>query len=264
MNAGGEKEAVDFVLPSRLPMEMRRTLHAGQLDECEEIYNGEIQNILSECENEGLEDRKDFLYLHGRVARFIFSLGYYKELAVELRRPFLAGNVLDVVRHMPAKFRVNKNAYVSMLKRRFPRAMRVPGPTVSSLPDWEYDLRTKPEIRGFFLEYLSLERIGSGVLRELLEPRAFAKVRDDFFQAEVQAMPSSRSGRIRRIKKEVSSFAHRSRALDRWYKAIRKENRKPFRSTFDFLRCVALITLLEEQLDRLGGGEPMGGRGRIS
>jgi hypothetical protein len=137
--------------------------------------------------------------------------------------------------------------------------MRLPNKTVSSLPDWQYDIRTKPEIREFFLKYLSLERVLSGVLGELLEPRAFAKIRDDFFQSEVLPNPRLRPGKIRRIKNKLSLLADRSRALDRWYKAIRKENLKPFRNTFDFLRCVALITLLEEQ--DLGGRRPMVGRG---
>ena len=47
--------------------------------------------------------------LYGRVARFIFSLGYYRELATEVRRPFLTRRVLDVIQRLPPRHRVNNN-----------------------------------------------------------------------------------------------------------------------------------------------------------
>jgi hypothetical protein len=78
-------------------------------------------------------DRRDFLYLHGRVARFIFALGYYKEFATEVRRPFLLGNVLDVLAEAP--FRAEKNLYISMVGRFFPAVAAVPPRSADSLPN---------------------------------------------------------------------------------------------------------------------------------
>jgi len=241
-------EAIDYVVPYSLPEEMRKSTASSHVDEIEEIYREQIRKVIRWCDSDNFTDIKDFLYLHGRLARFIFSLGYYKELAVEIRRPFLTSSVLEVVRRMPRKHRVFKNLYLSMLKRHLPRSMRIPTVKLSSLPDWPHDVRKNDEIREFFLKYLDLDRVNSGILGKWLEPHDFTEIKNGFFLAEarpVSRVPKNRESQIYRFLKLIT---HRSELIYRLNKPMRSQIRR-IRTSFDFLRCVALIVLLEEQLN---------------
>jgi hypothetical protein len=95
-------------------------------NDADQLYSEAIASISRHCQNSDFIDRKDFFYLHGRIARFIFSLGYYKELSTPLRRPFLSNTVLEVVRRLHARHRIWKNLYISTLHRHFPSVMAIP------------------------------------------------------------------------------------------------------------------------------------------
>lgn len=242
-------EAIDYVVPYSLPQAMRKSIEANYIDEIEEIHRGPIRKVIKWCDNDNFTDLKDFLYLHGRAARFIFSLGYYKELAVEIRRSFLAGNVLEIIRCMPKEHRVFKNLYISMLKRHLPRSMHIPREAVNSLPDWQYDVRKDAELCEFFLRYLDLERITSGVLGKWLDTRGFIEIRDGFFLADARPISRTPPSRKSKIYGFLSPMAYRSQFIDRLTKRMHMRKKgKRTRTSFDFLRCVALIMLLEEQM----------------
>src|SRR5690606_22849969 len=121
-----------------------------------------------------------------RVTRFIFSLGYFRELMVPQRRPFLARPVLDAMCRMPRAMRRDKNGYIAMVKRYMPKAASKPTTSTISVADWPYLFRTDPNIRQTFQNLLSLEKVSQGVLGEILDSRQLAAVRDRFFAAGAQ------------------------------------------------------------------------------
>jgi glutamine amidotransferase-like protein len=248
--AGDEMEARAHVLPPSLPARLRSILYSTALERLEAQYQESLTRIMQPCENPDPTDRKDFLYLHGRVARFIFGLGYYREIASEMRRPFLANEVLEVVRRLPRKFRVHKNLYVSMLRRFLPRTMKYPEMEVPSLPDWSYDLRYKEPMRSFFRELLEYANIQEGPLATMIDRAAFEKARDEFFSSEVRPVNrrASRKVRIRRAARQALLARPR---LERLLTQLRRRTAPANPSSaLDPLWRIALCVLLQRNLKR--------------
>jgi hypothetical protein len=217
-------------------------------------YVCNLQETMRDCNDPDWTDRKDFLYLHGRVARFIFSLGYYRSHATELRRPYLTQPVLDVVRRLPTEFRVYKNLYQSMLRRRLPQTDVAPYASVNSLPDWGYDLRTDERLRACFLALLTDPVIETGVLGELLDMTALRALRDDYFGATAQPM-ARRTSASTILKSRLQEVLRRQpgyKRLDRWLhtRTRRRTQASITAQPIDLLRRVAILGLLERQLHR--------------
>jgi hypothetical protein len=214
------------------------------------MYEAAVQSLTQACENTNFVDRKDFMYLHGRVARFIFPLRYFKEFTSPLRRPFLSNQVLEIVRRLPAQHRLYKNLYISMLYHRFPRAISVPIVRANSLPDWALDIRRELALRSLFLRLLDFGQIEQGVLGQLLNRAAFERLRDNFFNAEAQPLARYDSWtRLLKWKMERAiSWSRRvTSTVHRLYHAA--DPRPP--SSFEILRRIALVNLLQENLDDL-------------
>ncbi len=245
---GGAPQNFDEMLSEVLPATVHRKLAEcakPQVRESSEAtYRASVMRVLRDSENTALVDQKDFLYLHGRVARFIFSLGYYKELAVEVRRPFMTRATLEVVRGLPPQFRYHKNLYCSMLNEYFPELRRFPRNLTSSLPDWRHDLTRKPQLRDFFSQLLSRKALEGSALSELLEPAAVEGAWTRFAQQPVQPLDRSVS---------------KSRLLKHWlipdsaliWRAGRGAVAGTTRSDMDFFRALALLVLLEQQFAAL-------------
>jgi hypothetical protein len=238
------EEMVSEVLPAT---PHRKLLECGKPEAREssaEMYRGSITRVLRDSENTQLADQKDFLYLHGRVARFIFSLGYYKELAVEVRRPFMTRATLEVVRGMPPKFRYHKNLYCSMLNQYFPKLRQFPRNLTSSLPDWRYDITRKPQLREFFAQLLSRKALEGSSVSALLDPSAIEDAWTKFVQQPVQ--PLDRNVRKAKLLKQ---WLIPDRAL--LWRASRGAVGGTHRSDLDFFRALALLVLLEQQFTAL-------------
>jgi hypothetical protein len=239
-------------VPPLLAPELVGSLRPDMRDACAQMYDRALEGVLAGCASDDLTDRKEYLYMYARMARFILSLGYYRELAIEVRRPFLTRSAIDLFTRLPQRHRVEKNIYLSMMRRHFPGLMRIAEQSVLSLPDWEYDLRARLELRVFFLRYLDTERVAASALAELIDPVALGALRDDYFAATPTPLGRVGLGRLGRLRRRVAPFVQRHRHIDRLSRRIRGGARVPARSAFDVLRCVALVTLLEEQLSRLG------------
>jgi len=253
-HAGNETEARAHVLPSSLPPQLKSILRTDQVDRFESLYDDSIARIMQPCENTDATDRKDFLYLHGRVARFIFTLGYYREIASEMRRPFLSNGVLEVVRHLPREYRVHKNLYVSMLKKFLPRTMKYPEMDVPSLPDWSYDLRYKQPLRNYFLELLDFANLEDGPLGSMIDRTAFERVRDDFFSSPAQPVNRQASAQVRMKRAARQALVTRPR-LDRFLTRVRTQMAPASPSNaMDSLWRIALCVLLQRNLGRFRMG----------
>ena len=162
---------------------------------------------MRDCHDTDWTDRKDFFYVHARVARFILALGYQRRQALEQRRPYLTRGVLDVVKRLPAEFRVYKNLYLTMLQRYLPKAARAPYPSVNSLPDWNYDPHERTA-QGLFSSDPSRSAHQSGSLGDLIDLGRFRALRDASF-AQRPAPVSRRSHASRIIKSHVKQLVWR-------------------------------------------------------
>jgi hypothetical protein len=248
--AGNEVEARAHVLPPSLPSQLRSILRSDQVDRFESLYEQSLSRIMQPCENTDATDRKDFLYLHGRVARFIFTLGYYREIASEMRRPFLTNGVLEVVRHLPKEYRVHKNLYVSVLKRFLPRTMKYPEMVVPSLPDWSYDLRYNEPLRNYFLQLLDFSNLEDSPLGMMIDRTAFERVRDEFFSSPVQPMNRQASTKLR-IKRAARQAVVTRPRLDRFLTRVRRQTAPANpNNALDPLWRIALCVLLQRNLGR--------------
>lgn len=243
------------VLPATAPSILLSLLPDARRAAAAAAYEGAIAAVMRDCADEDWNDRKDFLYLHGRVARFIFSLGYYREHATELRRPFFVRAVLDVVQRAPAEFRVFKNLYRTTLKRYLPETVRAPYAAVNSLPDWDFDLRTDARLRGCFASLLHDPIIDSGVLSGLFDPRAYRRLRDDWFaQAPTPVARTIPPSKLLKAQLKESLWAHGSfKHVDRVLSLRRPSAVRPQVRPVDILRRVAILVLLERQLPRFAG-----------
>ena len=239
------------VLLPGLSEAMTACLRTDAVDYCRGVFDAEIEGVLASCPHDELTDRKDYLYLNARVAGFIVSLGYYREHAIEVRRPFVTNAALDLFAGLPQKHRVEKNIYVAMLRRRFPRVMAIPEQSVVSLPDWNHDLRMPGPLREYFRRYLDRERVMSGALGAILDGNAFEARRDAYFNysAEVRRTPLKSRFPLRR---RVLPYVQRHRTLDHLSRLVRQGSGVSRRFDFDVLRSIALVTMLEESIARFG------------
>jgi hypothetical protein len=248
--AANEIEARAHVLAPTLPPQIRSILRSDQVGRFESLYEESLGRIMQPCENTDATDRKDFLYLHGRVARFIFTLGYYREISSEMRRPFLANGVLDVVRQLPREHRVHKNLFISMLEKFLPRTMKYPEMDVPSLPDWSYDLRHKQPLRTYFRQLLDFSNLEDTPLGSMIDQTAFERVRDEFFSAQVRPLNRQASTKVR-IKRAARQAVTSRPRLDRFLTKVRRQVAPAGPgNALDPLWRIALCVLLQRNLAR--------------
>ncbi len=240
------------VLPPDLPLPLAACLSPDAAASYRRVYHTEIERVMAPCEHDDLTDRKEYLYLNARVSRYILSLGYYREHAVEVRRPFLSNAALDMFASLPQKHRVEKNAYASMLRRRFPRLMQIPEQSMWSLPDWERDLRAPGAMRDLWQRYLQRDRVEAGPVGKVLDLDAFVARRDAYFAATpTPPLPKPFKARFP-LRDRVLPIVQRNRAIDRLSRLVRVGPGFIPRSDFDLMRCVMLLNMLDESLDRFG------------
>ena len=166
------ERAIAINLPAEVSPYLLKLAPTATADDFRDRYAVSLQHVVAGAENTSAEDLKDYLYIQGRVPRFIFSLGYYKELATEIRRPFLTGRLLEVMSRMPPQFRWHKNLFRSVLHDRFPE-LRGLGINISSgLPDWEYDIHYKPALRDVFSGILTRQRLARSAVSQWVDPAA--------------------------------------------------------------------------------------------
>ena len=246
-----EQSAISKVLPPSLPVSVKKVLrqeHAAQLGG---DYKGQIQSIMAKSVSRNYTDLKDFLYLYIRVNRFIFSLGYFRELIISQRRPFLARPVLDVIRRMPRGMRPDKNGYFSMLQHYMPKTTSIPKNSTNSLADWEYLFRADPKIRQTFIDLLAPERVSKGVLGEVLDLEKLSQMRDQFFGAPPEKR-SNDSPLKATWRNWLRKFCVWTPGLNKLVHTIRGNPG----SDFDTLRRVALCVALQEELPKFKTGLP--------
>ncbi len=238
------------VLPPDLPVPLAASLTPAATAHYRGVYNGEIERVLASCDHDDLTDRKEYLYLNARVARYILSLGYYREHAVEVRRPFLSKAALELFATLPQSHRVEKNAYASMLRHRFPSLMAIPEQSMWSLPDWERELRTPGALQETWKQYTERDRVAAGPVGKSLDLDVFMARRDAYFtSAPPPVFPKPFKARFP-LRDRVLPIVQRNKAIDRVSRLVRVGPGFLPRKDFDLMRCVVLLNMLDESLDR--------------
>jgi hypothetical protein len=228
-------------------------LQKDLLEDAKNMYEAAVSQISAPCGNSDFVDRKDFMFLHGRSARFLMPIRsqYRKEFAMLLRRPSLSNGVLETVRRLPHEYRIYKNLYVSMLRRRLPEVMGVPITSAHSTPDWAFDIRRKEKLKSFFLELLDFNWIGQTPLGQVLDRQHFERLRDEFFNDNACPIPR-RSSWAKEWKNRLRVAASRSPVAARMIRSVQrtvKEQSGTANAAFNTIRRIALIGLLQKHLN---------------
>ena len=247
-----EPHAYSKVLAHSVPASLLALMPENRREAAACSYLSNVREVMRDCHDTDWTDRKDFFYVHARVARFVLALGYHRGQVLNQRRPHLTRGVLDVVQRLPAAFRVYKNLYLTMLQRNLPKAARAPYPSVNSLIDWNYELRMNAALRDCFLQILHDPLIESGSLGDLIDPGRFRALRDAFF-AQRPAPVSRRSRASAVIKSHAKQVVRRNpiyKHVDRWANSRPDDRLPPTIPPLDILRRVAIVVLLERQLHR--------------
>jgi hypothetical protein len=250
-----EEESRAEIFPPHLPETVGAVLSHHAVASAAESYEAVIEEIMRYCDNDSPNDRKDYLYLYGRVARFIFSIGYYKELAIPIRRPFLCRGVIDVMCGLSPNQRVYKRLYRSMLRRSAPKVTKVPIASVNSLPDWDYDLRHKARLRDYLEGLLDATILSTGPLGDILDVEAVVELQQREFSRSVKPMRRS-TNRARNFLGSAIRAGRLGHVLNR--KLRPKVASHPAASAFRVVRRVALLSLLAQmfpKFDRQNGAK---------
>ncbi len=197
--ARSRDQAVGNVMPNRLSPRLLEVLAPGLRARAEELWRAEIEAILHDCAEDDWNDAKDYLYLKGRVCRYIFGLGGSDEEHVQVVRPYLTRGVLDVVQRLPGRLRVQKNLYLEMLARHEPRLFAYGRNHGSHIADYYFHMAP-------FVRERAAARFDAGHdLGGLLDRDAARRLLAAF--APREAPPAPEPGGLARL---------RHRALDRW------------------------------------------------
>lgn len=243
------REAIAAVLPVAPDSALRRTFTPAFLEDFTAWYGNEIESVASKCQNELVNEFKDYLYLAIRVFGFIAPLGYY--MAAPVRRTLLTREILDSVRRMPCSLRANKMAFRSMMRRKMPDMMRYPLAQNLGGLDWPGLIRNDAASRDVFERMLSPDRLASGVMGGIVDVGRIRAMWEDFLQAATSdESPHPKSG-IGSWKGGLTNslLSHRTSAmaLERWrsFRSRNKPTTQHHVSDFALLWRVALVSMLE-------------------
>jgi hypothetical protein len=197
--ARSHDQAISNVMPNRLSPRLLEVLAPDLRTRAEELWRAEIEAVLYGWAGDDWNDAKDYLYLKGRVCRYIFGLGGSDEEHVQVVRPFLTKGVLDVVQRLPGRLRANKNLYLEMLARHEPRLFGYGRNHGSHIADYYFHMAP-------FVRERTESRLGAGHdLGGLLDRDAARRLVSSFTPREAPPAPAP-NGPARL----------RNRALDRW------------------------------------------------
>ena len=203
--ARSRDQAIGNVMPNRLSPRLLDVLDPDLRARAEELWRAEIETVLHGCDTDNWNDVKDYLYLKGRVCRYIFGLGGSDEEHVQVVRPFLTKGVLDVVQRLPGRLRVNKNLFLEMLARHEPSLFSYGRNHGSHIADYYFHMAP-------FVRERATARLDAGYnLGGMLDRDAARRLVSSFTPREAPPTPEPR-GPARLRNHVVDRWSHR------WYR----------------------------------------------
>lgn len=131
-------------------------------DSCRDVtsaFNRDIRSLVDRGPNDDPKDVQDYLYFHAYIACWILAPGNFKLPVVPVRRPMLTLQVADCVRALSASLRVDKHAYVAMLRKYFPKVANFPATTTDAGVQWGSLLKTSQSFQSTVGQLVQTDRL---------------------------------------------------------------------------------------------------------
>ncbi|MFC3285509.1 hypothetical protein [Litchfieldella rifensis] len=254
----GRDEAVANILHDALrtvrgPLE--RLLNDSAVCETRQCFADELDALIDAGPNDSPKDIQDYLYFHTYIARWILAPGNFKSPMLAVRRPLMTAEVMDVVTQLSPLLRVDKAAYVALLKQRFPELGGIPVTAVEAGIDWPCLMRQQERLRNALLPRLAPERLEALPLGDDIDPDGMRAFVAEFFAS--QSGSSGRGSLLHRrlydLRRQVSRSQWLGSAVRRVQPFVMRltglQARQMATSHHQVLLRLALLTLLQECLD---------------
>ncbi|RTR05350.1 hypothetical protein [Halomonas nitroreducens] len=255
---GGHDEAIDNILrqarqAARDPLP--HLLAASALQETRQCFAGELEALIAAGPNDDPKDIQDYLYFHTYIARWILAPGNFKSPMFSVRRPMLTIGVMEAVSRLAPLWRVDKAAYVALLRQRFPELGAIPVTAVDAGIDWAGLMRQASPLRQALLPRLDPERLAGLPLAEDIDADGLRRFVASFFAGPSVAGDRgspwqrhlydlrrriSRSPRLARSVRRIQPLVMRLTGLQAQQRAM---------AHHQVLMRLALLTLLQDCLE---------------
>lgn len=113
--------SIGKVVPYPLMNKVKAVLNDDIAHVADDLYEEQIDGVMSHCQNDEWTERRDYLWQMGGINRYILGLGISDEEHIQVRRPLLAGNVLNVYTMVPENLRVLKNLFLQSINMFYPK-----------------------------------------------------------------------------------------------------------------------------------------------
>jgi len=224
--------SIGKIVPYPLMDKVKAVLNPDLAAEADDLYEKEIDGVMSHCVNEDWTDRRDYLWQMGGINRYILGLGSSDEEHIQVRRPLLCGSVFDVYTKVPRNLRVLKNLFIQSVKTFYPEEFSYGRNSVSNIANYYYFMAD-------FVRTRTLGHLDAGHdLGGLLNAKACRQVLEDFHPQEHTIWsPGIKAQFYRRLHDNYSYQFHRTRFY--------KEKKPKQFATSDTMLAFHLYLLLE-------------------
>lgn len=233
-----EEQSVAKIVPYPLADRVKAVLQPDLRVAADTLYRDQIDGVLRHCDNDGWNERRDYLWQMGGINRYILGLGISDEEHIQVRRPLLAGKVLAVYTTVPRHLRYHKNLFVESIARFYPRLFAYGRNHVSNIAHYYHYMA--PHVRQVALAHLAAGHDLDGHL----DAAAARRVLEGFGPALQGIYQPSWKARLKNRAHDRLSY--------RWYRTrwYREKNVKQF-TTSETMLAFHLYLLLEWHHGRL-------------
>jgi len=196
-----------------------RVLAASTAERLRCEFTADAQALAERCPSTDLKDIQDYLFFHNYINRWIFAPGNFKFPMVPVRRPLMNLNVIEASARLTPIQRVDKAAYVTMLKRYFPEMMKYPLTARDAGVDWAPTMRQDGKLRDRLLGLLSMDRLEGLAIWPDVSPDDLRKFIASFFSKSEKGS-TRRGGRAFRLLYDTRRVVSKNRVLARSAAAI--------------------------------------------
>lgn len=255
---GSREQAVDNILHDAWCMAhgpLARVLNVAAARETRRDFADELDALIDAGPNDSPKDIQDYLYFHTYIARWILAPGNFKTPVLTVRRPLMTAGVMEVVTQLSEVWRVDKAAYVELLKQRFPELGHIPVTAVEAGIDWPCLMRQEGRLKQALLPRLTPERLAALPLSDAIDPDGLRAFVTDFFAC--RAEDSDRGNLLQRrlydLRRQLSRSPRLGHAVRRMQPLVMRlaglRARQQASANYRVLLRLALLTLLQEGLE---------------
>ncbi|MBU1082464.1 MAG: hypothetical protein KKB59_18405, partial [Spirochaetes bacterium] len=194
------------IVPYPLMENVKAVLTGDLAGQADGLYEEQVDGVMDHCQNTDWTDRRDYLWQMGGINRYILGLGISDEEHIQVRRPQLTGQVLDVYTKVPRNLRVLKNLFIQTIHDNFPSLFNYGRNHTSNIAHYYAYMAD-------FVRHRTLEHLDAGHdLGGLLDRDACRLVMDGFHPTMSEPwIPGLKSQIYNRLHDRYSYHWHRTR-----------------------------------------------------